>query len=160
MERSLGIKEHLNSGGNAYQLNPTWCLSFVFASVQNLIISLSPPFGVRSIDSQHMSLELIAAYLRLSRRNNWHQITSYLRASGCCHSDALHACLLLIHGISVCVLTEKEVELSDPHIKSETPVSHCTNRRQGKIDLSSLPEWKWEIITNLFLLLQMTEKVN
>jgi len=116
-------------------VQPAILFVFVFTSVQHLIISLSPPNGVRTIDSEHMSVKLIAAYLRLSRRNNWHQITSYLRASGCCHSDALHACLPLIHCVYVCpcVFIEIKAELSDPHVKSETPISLCTDRKQREI---------------------------
>lgn len=115
------------------------CRCFVFASVQHLIISISALTGARTIDSVHMSLELIAAYLCLSRRNNWHQIMSYLPSSGCCHSDALHACLPLIHCacVCMCVYIEIEVQLSDPDIKSGMPVSCRTNQEQRKIDLSS-----------------------
>lgn len=94
-----------NQGRKAVQgslISPT-CHNFVFVCVQHLIISPSAPTGARTIDLEHMSVGLIAAYLRLLKTNNWHQITSYLKASGCCRSDALHACLPLIHSVCVCV---------------------------------------------------------
>lgn len=62
-----------------------------FVYVQRLLINLSPPAGAETLDSEHMSVELIAVYLRLS--SNWRQITAYLRAPGGCHSDALRAAL-------------------------------------------------------------------
>lgn len=106
--------------GSLISLSLSRCLSFVFASVQHLIISLPAPNRVRTIDSEHMSLELITAYLRLSSRNNWHRITSYLQASGGCHSEALHTRLPLTLYVYMClgVLGGIKPKLPDPHIKS------------------------------------------
>ena len=89
------------SSGKPYQRDPSQLCVCLPSAPHNQ--PLTTTTGTRTIDSEHMSVQLIAAYLCLSRTNNWQPITSYLWASGCCQSDALHARLPLIHCVRVCV---------------------------------------------------------
>lgn len=101
------------------------------ACAQRLISSRSAPTGVGTIDTEHASARLIAAYLRLSQTNNWQPITLHLTASGCCRSDVLRACLP-----TTCSPRRawKEIEegRSDPLIKSGTPVSQRTHQERAE----------------------------